>query len=71
MKKLLGSLGFFTVYNECEDFYALINDCRIPTHDVLATSPAPADAHLQRLLNFCSTLDKPYFLLVQFLPSLK
>ena len=78
MKKLLGSLGFFTVYNECEDFYALINEGQIPPHEVLVTNPPYADVHVQRLLCFCSAHDKPYFLLMPdyvskertFLPSI-
>ena len=77
-KKLLGSLGFFNVGNECEDFYAQINEGRIPPHEVLVTGPPYADVHLQRLLRFCSAHDKPYFLLMPdyvskartFLPSL-
>merc|ERR1712232_740924 len=39
MKKRLMSLGFNTVYNECEDFYSLIREGRVPPHDVLVTNP--------------------------------
>ena len=71
-------LGFHTVYNECEDFYSLIRDGRIPQHDVLVTGPPYSEFHMQRLLRFCSNHDKPYFLLMPdsvcmkeyFLPSL-
>merc|ERR1711959_606177 len=64
MKKHLKSLGFHTVYNECEDFYALIREGRVPPHDVLVTNPPYSRGHAQRLLHFCNAHDKPYFLLL-------
>ena len=39
MKEHLRSLGFHTVYNECEDFYSLIREGCVPPHDVLVTAP--------------------------------
>ena len=67
MKKMLGSIGFHTVYNECEDFYSLIHEGRVPPHDVLMTSPpyssAPySECHAQRLLRFSSANKRPYFI---------
>lgn len=64
MKKHLWSLGFHTVYNECEDFYAIIREGRLPPHDVLVTNPPYGEGHVQRLLSFCSGHDKPYLLLM-------
>ena len=64
MKKLLKSLGFHTVYNECEDFYGLLREGRVPPHDVLVTNPPYSEIHIQRLLLFCRGHDKAYFLLL-------
>merc|ERR1712151_486337 len=64
MKKHLGSLGFHTVYNECEDFYGVIRDGRIPTHDVLVTNPPYSLTHLQSIIRFCNVHNKAYFLLL-------
>ena len=61
MKKHLGSLGFHTVYNECEDFYSLICEGFVPPHDVLVTAPPYAKANMQRLFFFCNANAKPYF----------
>ena len=60
MKEHLASLGFHTVYNECEDFYSLVCEGRVPPHDVLVTAPPYAKAHMQRLYRFCNANAKPY-----------
>ena len=62
IKEHLRSLGFHTVYNECEDFYSLVCEGRVPPHDVLVTAPPYAKAHMQRLYRFCKTNAKPYIL---------
>ena len=46
MKEHLRSLGFHTVYNECEDFYNLICEAHVPPYDVLVTGPPPAKVHV-------------------------
>ena len=33
MKKHLASLGFTNVYHKCEDFYKVLAEKRVPTHD--------------------------------------
>ena len=64
MKKLLRSIGFFDVYNECEDFYSLIHEGRVPPHDVLMTGPPYSECHVQRLLRFSSANKRPYLILM-------
>lgn len=66
VKRHLGSLGFPKVYNENEDFYKTISSGRIPYYDVLLTNPpystTPFD-HIERLMQFCKSQRKPYFIL--------
>lgn len=64
MKKLLGSIGFHTVYNECEDFYSLIHEGRVPPHDVLMAGPPYVEYHVQRLLRFSYVNKKPYLIIM-------
>merc|ERR1712151_1064397 len=64
MKRHLGSLGFHSVYNECEDFYGVIRDGRIPPHDVLVTNPPYSKTHVQSIIRFCNAHYKSSFLLL-------
>lgn len=48
----LAKLGFPNVYNECEDFYAVIDGKRVPEHDVIVTNPPYSGDHVKRLLRY-------------------
>jgi hypothetical protein len=52
------------VYNEKQDFYECIRTSTVPPYDVLVTNPPYSADHMQRLLAFCVTTSKPWFLLV-------
>lgn len=60
----LGSIGFKTVHNEKEDFYASILNDEIPDYDVLVTNPPYSSDHMKKLLKFCTESKKPWFLLL-------
>lgn len=60
----LGSIGFKSVYNEKEDFYASILNEEIPEYDVLVTNPPYSSDHMKKLLKFCAESKKPWFLLL-------
>lgn len=62
--KHLKTLGFEQVYNVAEDFYEVITDGRIPTHDVLLTNPPYSGNHFDRLLDFLRSNKKPFLLLL-------
>ena len=80
VKRRLSTLGFNTVYNEPEDFYANILKSRgsknemiltkkqsghgIPLYDVLLTNPPYSGQHIERLLSFCVSSSKPWAILV-------
>eukprot|EP01045_Picozoa_sp_COSAG04_P000333 COSAG04_NODE_7_length_45988_cov_220.188869_18_plen_76_part_00 len=49
----LQRLGFESVYNRNEDFYAAIEDGRTPEHDVVVTNPPYSGDHAARLLRWC------------------
>jgi len=57
----LSSLGFDNVYNQCEDFYSLKS---FPQHDVLLTNPPYSADHLQHLMKFAKSNNKPCLLLM-------
>ena len=57
-------LGFDNVRNENQDFYKLIDADNLPEHDILMTNPPYSDDHIDRLLRFLSTHDKPFCLLM-------
>ena len=46
----LQRLGFESVYNRNEDFYAAIEAGHTPEHDVLVTNPPYSGEHKRRLL---------------------
>ncbi|KAL7539951.1 hypothetical protein ACHAXR_009741 [Thalassiosira sp. AJA248-18] len=60
----LNNLGFHKVYNKCEDFYEVIEQNRIPSHDVVLTNPPYSGDHFDKLLAFLSQNKKPSFLLL-------
>lgn len=42
----------------------MLADTRVPPHDVLLTNPPYSGDHMQRLLTFCRTHNKPWMLLL-------
>ena len=62
--KHLARLGFTNVYNENEDFYAVIEQNRVPPHDVLLTNPPYSGDHFRKILEFCGRSEKPWLLLL-------
>jgi hypothetical protein len=63
VKRHLAALGFTSVINECEDFYARAA-AGLPAHDVLLTNPAYSGDHIPRLLDICCASGKPFLLLM-------
>ena len=61
---LLGRLGFESVINVNEDFYAVIRENRVPEHDVIVTNPPFSGGHLPAILDFVTRRNKPWFLLM-------
>jgi len=59
----LAELGFESVYNKNEDFYAAIESGRIPAFDVLLTNPPYSSDHPERLLDFCVNCGRPWLIL--------
>lgn len=75
----LNDLGFPLVRNEMVDFYAAQKaPSSIQNYDVLVTNPPYSLDHMQRLVAYCITTSKPWFLLMPnyvytkeyFLPTL-
>lgn len=64
VKRHLAARGFPRVYNENEDFYAMVEAGTIPEYDVLVTNPPYSGEHMERILEFVSRCGKPWFLLV-------
>ena len=62
--KHLARLGFTCVYNENEDFYAVVRQGRVPEHDVLLTNPPYSGDHFRKILEFCGRSRKPWLLLL-------
>jgi hypothetical protein len=67
----LAKLGFQNVYNKPEDFYQVIQEQRLPQHDVVVTNPPYSGDHFERLLKFLCDNDnnnndkkKPALLLI-------
>lgn len=56
--------GFPRVHNKNEDFYAAIDSGSTPEYDVLVTNPPYSKDHIERILRFCVSSGKPWFLLV-------
>lgn len=64
VKRHLESLGFADVYNEREDFWQVAAENRMPPFDVLVTNPPFSGDNIEKLINICLKLDKPFFMLV-------
>lgn len=64
MVESLKTLGFLHVINENKDFYADIRASNIPEYDILMTNPPYSGEHKLKLLNFLSTNQKPFALLL-------
>lgn len=56
--------GFPHVYNRKEDFYAVQQENRVPSYDVLVTNPPYSQDHIEKLLRFCVDSKKPFCLLI-------
>ena len=64
MIREMNSLGFLDVYNKNEDFYAKQQNNDVPEYDILVTNPPYSGDHVERLLTFCISSYKPFFLLM-------
>ena len=64
VKKHLARLGFESVYNEDEDFYAVAASGRCPDHDVVLTNPPYSGDHFRKILRFVGESGKPWLLLL-------
>jgi len=60
MKRHLAKLGFTNVHNKNHDFYDVVKNKKVPTHDVLITSPPYSVDHMQRLVEMMHTRKKPF-----------
>jgi len=60
----LGELGFKHVYNKCEDFYEVVRQRRVPPHEVVVTNPPYSGDHVERLLRWCRSNNRPFLLLM-------
>jgi hypothetical protein len=57
-------LGLPNVYNRKEDCYRVWASNNLPAYDVLVTNPPYSGDHIEKLFQFVSTLDRPWFLLL-------
>ena len=62
--KILGDLGFTSVYNRNEDFYKTWKESKLPEFDCILTNPAYSSDHVEYLVTFCLCSVKPWFLLL-------
>ena len=62
----LGALGFTSVINRHEDFYRVIEDGRVPEHDVLVSNPPFSGDHMERVVRFAQhgNRGRPWLLLM-------
>ena len=60
----LGSLGFSSVHNVNEDFYANIAAGTTPEFDVIVTNPPYSGDHVRKIVRYCRISGKPWFLCV-------
>ena len=52
------------VINDNVDFYRQIQNGSIPEHDLLLTNPPYSDDHIEKLLTYATSQDKPFCLLM-------
>jgi hypothetical protein len=64
VKERLNSLGFLSVYNVKEDFYKRMAANDLPEYDVLVTNPPYSEDHMDKLIRFVFSTNKPWFLLL-------
>ncbi|KAG2495856.1 hypothetical protein HYH03_006094 [Edaphochlamys debaryana] len=64
MRAHMGSLGFESVYNRNEDFYAVRAAKRTPEFDVLVTNPPFSGDHIEETFSFAIASGKPFLILV-------
>jgi len=58
-------LGFTSVCNPCEDFYKTIqSETPLPDFDVIVTNPPYSGDHIEKVIEFCVSTSKPWFLLL-------
>ncbi|CAM9521565.1 unnamed protein product, partial [Discosporangium mesarthrocarpum] len=62
--RLLGELGFPSVFHQNEDFYKVIREGRQPKYDVLITNPPYSGDHKRLCLEYCVSSGKPWLLLI-------
>lgn len=66
VKMRLGRLGFKNVRNDCVDFYRLVEDGKVPSHDVIVTNPpystSPVD-HIEKLFRILGAMGTPWIVL--------
>uniref|UniRef100_A0A7S1SHB1 Uncharacterized protein n=1 Tax=Tetraselmis chuii TaxID=63592 RepID=A0A7S1SHB1_9CHLO len=63
-KARLAGLGFSSVYNRNEDFYAAVAAKACPDFDVLVTNPPFSGDNIERFFRFAVRSNKPWFMLV-------
>ncbi|KAG2453624.1 hypothetical protein HYH02_001839 [Chlamydomonas schloesseri] len=60
----MASLGFESVHNRNEDFYAVRDTKRTPEFDVLVTNPPFSGDHIEATFEFAIASGRPFFILV-------
>jgi len=60
----LSKFGFTNVYNRCEDFYSVQQAGTLPEYDVIVTNPPYSGDHIEKIMKFCVSTGKPWFLLL-------
>ncbi|EFJ45758.1 hypothetical protein VOLCADRAFT_105839 [Volvox carteri f. nagariensis] len=60
----MASLGFESVHNRNEDFYAMRDTKRTPEFDVLVTNPPFSGDHIEATFEFAIASGRPFFILV-------
>ena len=67
-RRNLALIGFTNVINRNEDFYKVIEENRVPEHDVLVTNPPYSADHIERCVTFAAenlaAHGRPYMLLL-------
>eukprot|EP00048_Salpingoeca_helianthica_P020694 m.7968 g.7968 ORF g.7968 m.7968 type:complete len:244 (-) comp5137_c0_seq1:185-916(-) len=71
MREHLRAVGFPLVFNEPEDFYAVVKADEVPSYDILLTNPPYSGDHKERCLQFCVQSGLPFALLMPCYVSVK
>lgn len=68
VRRNLALIGFTNVINRNEDFYQVIEEDRVPQHDVLLTNPPYSEDHIEKCVTFAAenlaAHGRPYMLLL-------